>query len=248
MDEFNSHQPNSQKAFLISLYLVLLLWLVKWTEYNFSIDLVPYGIIPQKLYGLRGIIFSPFIHGDTVHLLNNSLPIFLLTMALIYFYQSIALRVVFLSQLVGGLLTWIIATNGSHIGASGIIYSLASFLFFSGVFRKHPRLMAISLIVVFIYGGMVWGVFPIKQGVSWEGHLSGGIAGLLIALVYRKIGPQKKTFKWQKEEEKTEFDLYLEDLAIKAGEDYENLEKESREKTDELRSKPIKYHYKKNSD
>jgi membrane associated rhomboid family serine protease len=248
MDEFNSNQPNSQKAFLISLYLVLLLWLVKWTEYNFSIDLVPYGIIPQKLYGLRGIIFSPFIHGDTVHLLNNSLPIFLLTMALIYFYQSIALRVVFLSQLVGGLLTWIIATNGSHIGASGIIYSLATFLFFSGVFRKHPRLMAISLIVVFIYGGMVWGVFPIKQGVSWEGHLSGGIAGLLIAIVYRKIGPQKKVYKWQKEEEKTEFDLYLEDLAMKAGEDYENLEKESREKTDELRSKPIKYHYKKNSD
>jgi hypothetical protein len=95
---------------------------------------------------------------------------------------------------------------------------------------------------------MVCGVFPINEGVSWEGHLSGGIAGLLLALLYRKVGPQKKVYKWQKEEEKTEFDLYLEELAIKAGEDYQEKEKQSKESPDALSSKPIKYHYKKNSD
>lgn len=242
MEGLDPNKGNSLQAFLIALYLVLFLWLVKWFEYNYSFDLIPYGILPHKISGLKGILFSPYIHADTRHLLNNSLPLFLLTMALIYFYKKIAFKVYLLSQLLGGLLTWIIATSGSHIGASGLIYALASFLFFSGVFRKNSRPAAISLIVVFLYGGLIWGIFPVKDYISWEGHLSGAISGLILAIIYRKVGYQKKIYNWENEQEvKTEFDIYLEELALSAGKDEEN--RSGGDEGTKLSSKPIRYHY-----
>jgi membrane associated rhomboid family serine protease len=234
------HKNNSY--FTISLYFVLILWIVKWAEYKFGFNLVHYGIKPLTIYGLKGIIFSPLIHGDTGHLFNNSIPIFLLTMALFYFYKPIAWRVFIISWISTGIITWLIGRNSYHIGASGIIYAFASFLFFSGVFRKHPRLMAISLIVTFLYGSMVWGIFPNEVKISWEGHLSGALIGLILAIIFRKIGPHKKTYEWEKEEERelTEEEQYLEDLALGK---FDIEEKEVKELPDNLSNKPLKYHY-----
>lgn len=212
------HTSNSY--FTIPIYIVLFMWVVKWIEYKFGFDFAQYGVKPLELTGLRGIVFSPFIHGSTGHLFNNSIPMFVLSMALFYFYKSVAWRVILLSWFFSGLLTWLIGRNSYHIGASGVIYALASFLFFSGVFRKHPKLLAISLIVTFLYGSMVWGVFPNKVEISWEGHLSGALIGLFLAIIFRKIGPKRKVYQWEDEEvELTEEEQYLEDLAIKAGED-----------------------------
>jgi membrane associated rhomboid family serine protease len=118
-----------------------------------------------------------------------------------YFYRDVALRVIIFSVLITGFWVWVMARPSYHIGASGIIYSLAGFLFTSGIIRKHPRLMAISMLVVFIYGGMVWGVFPIEERISWESHFMGLICGVLLAFFFRAHGPQRKKYSWDLEEE-----------------------------------------------
>jgi len=236
-------QHNNNSFFTIPLYFVLLLWVIKWIEYRFGFDFGYLGVRPQSLEGLKGILFSPLIHGDTVHLFNNSVPMFLLSMALFYFYKPIAWRVVFFSWFFSGLLTWIIGRTSYHIGASGIIYAFAAFLFFSGVFRKHPRLLAISLIVTFLYGSMVWGVFPNKVEVSWEGHLSGAITGFVLAVIFRNIGPRKKVYKWEEDEERelTEYEKYLEELAMEAGRREKELEEEAKNNKDRLDHRPKRY-------
>ena len=239
------HKSNSY--FTIPLYFVLFLWIIKWAEYKFGFNLGMYGIKPLTVSGLKGILFSPLIHADTVHLFNNSIPLFVLSMALFYFYKPIAWRVLIISWLLSGALTWLIGRGRYHIGASGLIYAIASFLFFSGVFRKHPRLLAISLIVTFLYGSMVWGIFPNEVRISWEGHLAGALVGLILAILFRKIGPRKKTYEWENEErELTEEEQYLEDLALgrikPENTDNENDEKE-KDLLANLTSKPIKYHY-----
>ncbi len=203
-----SHQFKFSNATLaIPLYFVLLLWLIFWLEVKFGFNFNKYGIYPRTLIGLRGILFSPFIHSDIKHLFNNSIPLFVLLFSLIYFYKRVALKVFLYGVLLSGLLTWIIARKANHIGASGIIYLLFSFIFFSGIIRKNYRLIAVSLIVIFLYGSMVWYLFPVKEEISWEGHLSGFITGIIFAFIYRKTGLQKFKYNWEKENYKEdEFD------------------------------------------
>lgn len=202
----NIDQPgNERKRLLVSLALplifVLLMWVVKSVELFFDLDLYKWGIFPLTAKGLAGIFFSPFIHGDINHLINNTIPILVLGTTLFYFYREVARIVLFLSVLITGLWVWVFAREAFHIGASGVVYSLAAFLFASGAIRKHPRLMAISLLVAFLYGSMVWGIFPIKERVSWESHLMGSLSGLLLAINFRKFGPQRKKYSWELEPE-----------------------------------------------
>ncbi len=102
---------------------------------------------------------------------------------------------------ISGFFLWIIGRPSYHIGASGLVYALASFLFLSGLIKKNPRLAAVSLIITFLYGSMIWGVFPLKIDVSWEGHLCGLISGILVALFYKNHGPKRKKYDWELEEE-----------------------------------------------
>ena len=125
----------------IPLYFVLLLWVVYWFEVKFGFNFNKYGIYPRTVSGLKGILFSPFIHGDIKHLYHNSVPLFVLMFSLIYFYRFIASKVFIYGTLITGLLTWIMARPAYHIGASGIIYLLFSFIFFSGIIRKNYRLI-----------------------------------------------------------------------------------------------------------
>jgi len=168
--------------------LVLVLWVVYWGEFYAPIDLIHFGIMPRTMSGLSGVFFSPLLHStsDIYHIINNTFPIFILTIALLFYYRKIAFQVFFWSWFLSGLLTWIIAKNeGSfHIGISSIIYSLVCFLFVSGVLRKQKQLQAVSLLIVFVYGSLVWGIFPMEEKISWQGHLGGSITGILLAAYF----------------------------------------------------------------
>jgi membrane associated rhomboid family serine protease len=182
------------------LFLVLI-WLVKIAEVTLNLNFTFLGVFPLRAKGLIGIITAPLVHSDFQHLAANSLPLVILGTGIFYFYHKIAYKVFFLIYLISNIWIWFGARYAYHIGASGLIYGFASFLFFSGVIRKNVKLMAISLLVVFLYGSMVWGLLPIQPHVSWESHLMGAIAGLVLAFYYRDKGPKRKIYSWELEEE-----------------------------------------------
>jgi membrane associated rhomboid family serine protease len=201
----NLHEEHKQFKFApiviaFPLYFVLSLWVIFWIEVNYDLFFNKYGIYPRTFTGLRGVILSPFIHSGIKHLFNNSIPLFILLTTLFYFYRKIAFKVLLYGTLLSGLLTWIIAREANHIGASGIVYLLFSFVLFSGIIRKYNRLIAVSLIVIFLYGSMIWYILPIKEEISWEGHLSGFLVGIIFAFIYRNYGPQPIRYHWEDEE------------------------------------------------
>ena len=185
----------------IPFLFLLVMWLVKLIELQFDLSFVTFGVSPQTLKGLRGLLFSPFIHKDLTHLFNNSYPILILGGLLFSIYRKIALPIFVWLFFISGFWLWIIGRPSFHIGASGIIYALASFLCISGVIRKNPRLAAVSLIIIFLYGSMIWGIIPTKEPISWEGHLAGFVAGILVAVFYRNEGPPHKKYQWEIDEE-----------------------------------------------
>lgn len=191
------------------LLAVLLIWTVYWFEIRFHVNLNDFGIYPRSFSGLRGIVLSPFIHGSLDHLYNNTLPLAILTAALMYFYRGIAFKVLLLGVLVSGIITWGIGRPSYHIGASGLIYVLASFIFFKGIFTKHYRLTALSFFVVFIYGSLLWYIFPIKEGISWEGHLGGFITGLALAIFMKVQMPSIRKYAWEAQDYNEEEDEFL---------------------------------------
>lgn len=203
----DDHDPHFlRKRLLLSAFIpaifIFLIWLIKICELLFEFDLSSLGVFPLKSYGLPGIIVSPLIHEGFGHLAGNSLPLLLLGTTLFYFYREVALKVLLWIWLLSGAFLWIAGRDAWHIGASGIIYGLASFLFFSGIIRKYFRLIALSLLVVFLYGSMIWGMFPdVYKDVSWESHLLGFVAGIIMAIVFRHEGPQNPVYEWPDEEE-----------------------------------------------
>lgn len=191
-------------SLVFPVFIMVLIWFVKFLEYIFDWKLVFLGIYPLKVKGLVGIVTAPLIHGSFRHLVDNSIPLFFLTWAVFYFYHKIALKIFLLGWFMTGLWVWFGARGAYHIGASGLIYCFGGFLFLSGVIRKNTHLMAISLLVVFTYGSMVWGIFPFKEEISWESHLMGLIAGIILAIYYRKEGPPIKKPWWEEEDNEDE--------------------------------------------
>jgi membrane associated rhomboid family serine protease len=184
--------------------ILLVLWLVKIVEVTEGMDFFYYGIFPRKISGMTGILTCPLIHANFNHLINNTVPFFFLLTAIFYFYHKVAWRVLIISWLANGLIVWIIARPAYHIGASGLVYSFASFVFLSGIVRRNINLMAISLLVIFLYGSMVWGIFPYLPDMSWESHLTGLTVGAILAVWYRHEGPQPTRFMSDMEEEEEE--------------------------------------------
>ncbi|MCI2229784.1 rhomboid family intramembrane serine protease [Polaribacter sp. MSW13] len=197
----------SKSVFLIPTLYVLSIWLIYWIEITFGYNFNKLGVFPRTLSGFKGVFLTHFIHSDTSHLFNNSIPLFVLLSCLFYFYNNVAYKVLLIGGFFTGFLTWIIARDAYHIGASGIVYLLFSFVFFSGIIKKHYRLVAVSLIIIFLYGSMIWYVLPIKDGVSWEGHLSGFLVGFLFSLFYRKKGITRQEYQFSK----TDFDLLFDE-------------------------------------
>lgn len=194
---------HEKKIFRYSLVVpclfLLAFWLVFLAETVLDLNLAESGIFPLRQKGLKGIVLSPFIHGSLSHLAANSVPFFILSFSLFYFYRNLAYRIFFLLYFLSGLCVWLGGREAWHIGASGIIYGLGAFLFFSGIFRNDVKLLTIAVIVVFVYGGMFWGIFPIEPSVSWESHLWGLVSGLVLSICYRRQGPQRPHYEWEDE-------------------------------------------------
>jgi membrane associated rhomboid family serine protease len=195
MDESEFGDP--RKSLYIPSLFIAALWFIRIAEWITASNINYLGILPRHAMGLPGLITGPFIHSTFSHLASNTVPILLLGAGVLYFYKDIAYKIIGLIYFLTNLLVWIGARPSYHIGASGLVYGFAAFLFFSGVLRKEQRLMGISMLVVFIYGSMAWGVFPGQPGVSWESHLFGAMVGTVLAFYYRKEGPQRKKYDWE---------------------------------------------------
>ena len=196
----DNHFKFSASVVMLPFLFVLLLWIIFWTEVRFHLDLEYFGIFPRTFSGLRGIICSPFIHGNLEHLYNNSIPLLILLGALRYFYREQSMRIIGFGILISGFITWVIGRESHHIGASGLIYVLVSFIFFKGIMTKYYRLVALSLMVILVYGSLVWYVFPdIDKTISWEGHLAGLITGFAFAITL-KTPEYKKLIRYEWEQ------------------------------------------------
>jgi len=196
-------------SFMFAFVFVALFWIVKFTGDILGLELYRGGILPRHVSGLWGILFSPFIHADYKHLISNTVPFFILLFTLIYFYRRISYRILFLIYFFSGLCVWLGGRESWHIGASGIVYGLAAFHITSGIIRNDLRLLIISAIVLFLYGGMVWGILPLRPEVSWESHLWGGVSGVFFAFYFRKYVLYRRKFDWEEEveeEDDTSFD------------------------------------------
>tara|TARA_B100000609_G_C17173169_1_gene412831 strand:- start:296 stop:958 length:663 start_codon:yes stop_codon:yes gene_type:complete len=200
------------QVFLNSLWIIVflvLIWLIHILQLTFQINLAEFGILPRSFSGLIGIITSPLVHSakDINHIINNSFPFMILGWTLFYFYKPIAWRILIQSWFFTGVFVWISARNAYHIGLSGVIYSLLFFIFFSGVFRKDNRLLTVALFVVFLYGSMVWGIFPYDWTISFESHLFGALTGIILAYFNRK---EESSFKVEKTQWEIEEELGIE--------------------------------------
>ncbi len=205
----NIEKKRMRIALIPTIFFLSLMWLILIIDLSLDLPMYKLGVYPLSWKGLPGIFLSPLIHSSVKHLFSNTIPLFVLTWCLFYFYKGIANQTFFFLWLLSGFITWIIARDSWHIGASGIVYSLSFFLFFSGAFRKHIPLIAISLVVAFLYGSNVWNMFPwsvyLDVNVSWEGHLSGAISGFIIAVIFRNHGPQRPIKVWNELESDSEF-------------------------------------------
>ena len=178
---------------------LLLIWLVFFVDQGFQLGLVQYGIFPRRLSGLWGVLFAPLIHANLEHILSNSVPLLFLGLIMFYFYREIAFSAFFWVYFITGLWVWVAGRATYHVGASGLVYSFVCFLFYSGLFRRHRPLLAISLLMVFLYGSLIWGAIPLIPKISWESHLLGALSGLIVAFFLRKEGPQQEHYDWESE-------------------------------------------------
>jgi membrane associated rhomboid family serine protease len=173
------------ESFSIPVRMVFMMWAVFVVDSFYAFELAVFGLYPRELFGLTGVLTMPFIHGSLPHLMSNTFPMLFLGVTLFYFYNRIAVSVFFNCYIWTGILIWLFARQSIHIGASGVIYALAGFLIFFGLFRHDIKSMVISIIIILLYGGLVYGIFPSQPGVSWESHLFGGIVGAVVSYRYR---------------------------------------------------------------
>ena len=193
--EVKEERAHLLRSFIVPVAFIAICWIVKGIEVIFHLDFSFLGIKPLQVDGIPGIFLFHFLHGSWSHLYANTLPIIVLGACLYYFYKPIATKIWLLLMFSSGLLTWCGARGGVHIGASALIYGLAYFLMISGFIRRNRNLIIVSLLVVFLYGSLIWGIYPkyaIENHISWEGHLAGLIMGVALAIVYRNEGPQRE--------------------------------------------------------
>ena len=225
---------------IVAMSSIALIAVIHFLEYNGLFYSSHFGLRPKNPAGIIGILTMPFLHSSWEHLANNSVSLFVLTISIFYFYRELAWKTILFIVFAGGLWLWLAGIEGTnHIGASGLVYGLAGFLFVSGLIRKNKNLMGISLLVIFLYGSFFWGALPfeqnIAQNISWDGHLYGALAGIAIAIYYRKDGPQRTIYQY-------EIDEMLEEEERKR---MEELQKILEDKNANVR---IIYHYKKQSE
>ena len=211
------------------------------SEEFLGIELKQYGLRPREWRGIKGIASMHFLHSDWNHILNNSISFLVLNTMLFFYYRKVSFRVLFTLMFVGGILLWLGGRSSNHIGASLVIFGEAAFLFFSGLFSRSPMMLRIGLVVAFYYGSMIWGVFPIDPSVSWEGHLSGAIVGIVMAWIHKDKVPPRKKYSFELEEEYEKVWAQLEDHQLPVRE-VEEI------KMDQKPEQRIIYHFKSKKD
>jgi len=192
-----------RRAAVKAILFVILLWAIWLIGDALDLRAYEFGVKPRDAGGLLGVITAPLLHGSFAHLVSNSLPLLILGTALLYMYPTasrIALPLIWIGS---GLAVWIIGRDSYHIGASGVVYGMMFYIFVAGMLRSDVRSLALALMVFFLYGGMIWGVLPGEQKISFESHLAGAVMGLLLALVLRVLDPPlpPKRFSYEIEEE-----------------------------------------------
>ena len=198
-------RANFRLAGKIALGFVVLIWLLQLLNWGLNLELGRFGVRPRQLAGLPGILLAPLLHGSFAHLGANSLPLLVLGTGMLYLYPSSAFKVIPAVYLGPGIAVWLFARASNHVGASGLVYGLVSYIFVAGVIRRDRRAIAASLLVSFLYGSLAWGVLPIEPGVSWETHLAAALIGLVLAIALRRLDiPPRKRYAW--EDEKDEYE------------------------------------------
>lgn len=194
------------------LVALVAIWLVFFIDLRFNLHLNQLGMRPRQLEGIIGVFTMPFLHGDFDHLFSNSVPLLLSLGFIFQYFPEDKLRIIGYSALLTGILLWFIGENGSnHIGASGLVYAYIFFLVTHAFFTKNKETLAASFILIFLYGSLIYGIFPeygriIGKNISWEGHLAGAISGVLFGILYRKKGPQQRMFFEDEDEDDEEDD------------------------------------------
>ena len=201
-------ERNLRKSAYIVLVFIGLLWWIGVIDAVFQLQLARFGVLPRQAEGLRGVLFAPLIHGSWLHLLANTLPLFILGTAMLYGYPraaKVALPVIYLASGIG---VWFFARGNYHIGSSGLAYGMMFFVFVIGILRWDKLSIVLSMIVFFLYGGMIWGIFPQREGISFESHFFGAVTGVVMAIVLKRRDPAlpEKQYSWEQEDEYLETD------------------------------------------
>jgi membrane associated rhomboid family serine protease len=244
-----NHFKFSPSTWIIPTFMLVVIWFVFYVDNSFHLHLNDYGILPRTLQGLQGVVFSPFLHGDLNHIASNSLPLFILTTALIYFYRDVSLKVLVFGILLSGFITWVIGRESYHIGASSLIYVLVSFIFFKGLRTQYYRLMALSFAVVLLYGGMIWYVFPQPEivgesSISWEGHLAGLLTGFVFAMQFKTPDYIKDIqYDWEKPDFNPQEDAFMKRFDENGNFVNPPKPEEIEVEQEEIVSQPIQYVY-----
>lgn len=205
-----STKKNFLSIISFPLYLIVFLWVVHLLKLTLNLNLGNYGLMPREIDGAIGILTSPFIHGNLQHIISNSVPLFVLTAMIIIFYRRVAYQAIFLIYLLTGVAVWLFARgNVIHIGASGVVYGLVSFVFWTGLFRRNIKSIILALIVTILYSGYFMGILPTQKGISWESHLFGALVGIVVAFWFKnnKESDEDTKSSWDDEEENSEYFL-----------------------------------------
>lgn len=176
---------NVSLSFIVPSRMLFLMWLIFFLEFNFSLDLSWFALLPRNPIGLIGIVTAPLLHGSLFHLMSNTLPLLVLGVALYFFYGVIGRSVFLYAYFLPSVLVWLFGRQIFHLGASGLIYAMAFFLFISGIVRREFKSLIIGILTAGIYGGLVWGILPGNEAISWEYHMAGSLVGITLAIYYR---------------------------------------------------------------
>ncbi|MEM9990586.1 MAG: rhomboid family intramembrane serine protease [Bacteroidota bacterium] len=205
-----SIEKNATKARLLQsirlpLQFLFLLWGLHLIQLLIGQDFGFLGILPQRVEGLKGVFFAPLIHADFGHLISNSVPLFVLSAIILFFYRKVAIPTFIMIYILTGLTVWALARGSVfHIGASGVVYGLVSFVFWTGIFRRSLKAIVLALIVTFLYSGMFFGILPNQEGISWESHLLGAVVGIFTAYFYKdriEVDEAPPVYSWEIEPE-----------------------------------------------
>jgi len=195
-------RANFRLAVTLAGAFVGVIWLMQLTNWAMDLGADDLGVRPREIGGLAGIVFAPLLHGDFEHLLANTPPLLVLATMMLYLYPNSALKVLPAVYFGPGIAVWLFARGGVHIGASGLVYGLVAYILVAGIIRRDRRAIAASLLVSFMYGALVWGVLPIRYGMSWETHLAAAVIGAVMAILLRHLDiPPRARYTWEEETE-----------------------------------------------